>query len=178
MGYGLPVALVPRNKDRGGPFARRYIVARACHASAINDFAREVGYEGRMRKVAWLIAFAVSALLFGAADSAFAHSAAGHASPSVASSPAATGAEEIRTKRLPGEFVTASSTQQKLCPHGANRADCESCCACSSGVSAAIVTDELAVGNFPLAKPRLLAAAPLRLRQTSFDLSRPPKIFA
>ncbi|MBX3533960.1 MAG: hypothetical protein KF826_06385 [Xanthobacteraceae bacterium] len=79
---------------------------------------------------------------------------------------------------MPGEFVTASSTQQKLCPHGANRADCESCCACSSGVAAAIVTAEPGIGDFPVASPRILAVAPHELRQTSFDLSRPPKSFA
>lgn len=139
----------------------------------------------RMRKAVWLIAFAVSALLFGAADGAFAHSAAAHAHSAAAAhtngavaAGVAISPGSAEAAKLPGEFLSSFDAQPAFCPHGQNRSDCGSCAACAASFPAAITSAESVFREYQTGAIRVVAASPLHLRQAVFELNRPPKSFA
>lgn len=130
-----------------------------------------------MRKVVWLIAFALSALLFGAADSAFAHSSvSAHSAHSTAAAQPHIVAKAEAAK-LPGEFVSSFDAQPAPCPHGQGGSDCGFCCACPMSASAAITTPGSVFREDQADVIRVVPVAAQRLRQAVFDLSRPPKSF-
>jgi hypothetical protein len=127
-----------------------------------------------MRKFAWLTAFAVAALFFGAPDSAFAHAGHNHVQQAQAAAPQHAAVTE-QTQQT-GEFVSVAEPQTKKCPHG-QQADCASCCACAGGASVALLMPE-AMNRTTNARSEVVAAAvSYYIRQTILDLSRPPKSF-
>jgi len=133
-----------------------------------------------MRKFAWLMAFAAAALLFGAADNAFAHPSHHHVQQAQ-SAPALNAdlvSHIVEHDIHADEYVSAAAPQTEKCPHGHSQADCDSCCACAASASVAVATSDVINREMRTGSAGLWLASPYLVRETVLDLSRPPKSFA
>lgn len=133
-----------------------------------------------MRKLIGFMVIAAAALFCSAPGQAFAHSGHTHhvqMQAEIAQAAMLDGVVSHRADQVVVESISYGSMAFGVCPHSNTGQNCDFCCACAGGVSAALATQENIAVIFFRSIRGSLPVVRYSIRQASLDLRRPPKSF-